>query len=77
MKKLANQIMSFILVLTMVFATGTTAFAAEQNSTLYKKRNQKENGTVKPQMKPLNSYRLPLKLWGWKLVHIQGLSRLS
>lgn len=36
MKKLANQIMSFILVLTMVFATGTTAFAAEQNSTLYK-----------------------------------------
>lgn len=33
MKKLANQIMSFILVLTMVFATGTTAFAAEQNST--------------------------------------------
>ena len=36
MKKLANQIMSFILVLTMVFATGTTAFAAEQNSTLHK-----------------------------------------
>lgn len=36
MKKLGNQIMSFILVLTMVFATGTTAFAAEQNSTLYK-----------------------------------------
>lgn len=30
MKKLTNQIISFILILAMVFATSTTAFAAEQ-----------------------------------------------
>lgn len=48
MKKLANQIMSFILVLTMVFATGTTAFAAEQNSTFLIIRRL-ENITVNEQ----------------------------
>lgn len=41
-EKLANQIISLIFVLTMVFATGTTTFAAEKIDIAQKAESEKE-----------------------------------